>query len=207
MASTNSLLVVTVAWNSNAWKGSAAAGDGLGFRYVKDGGFPAESWNFDFGSPRNPKGYLLAYVPRIEGCRLDAADIVITSQPDGEADRYVIGLFLDAEIEKENTEEGGAMLRGEGCYTNLRVAQHLAVSFASAPVKWNIKRHYGKDYGNRNWPGQKTFMYMDHTHARKLFSEIVDKHQKLLAVAGIDKEERLRCEKAVLLATKLMGVS
>lgn len=63
-------ILANVTWNSNDWKGESE--DPSGHGWVKEGGVPHESWNFDFENPRNSETEIIGYAkftnpPKVDG--------------------------------------------------------------------------------------------------------------------------------------------
>lgn len=54
MAQSN--IIANISWNSLLWKGQSS--DPSGFRFVRDGGWPNETFNFDFDCDRNKGDFL-----------------------------------------------------------------------------------------------------------------------------------------------------
>ncbi len=63
-------IIANITWNSSDWKEPSS--DVSGHEWVKQGGIPHESWNFDFDNPRNIGGKVLGFAkftnpPKIKG--------------------------------------------------------------------------------------------------------------------------------------------
>lgn len=53
-------IIANITWNSLLWKGPTS--DPSGFRFIKEGGWPNETYNFDFECDRNKGDFLHGYV-------------------------------------------------------------------------------------------------------------------------------------------------
>jgi len=91
-------IVVNITWNSNNWKGVSE--DISGHAFVKQGGIPHESWNFDFENQRNTDGYVYGFSqftkpPKIEG----SENLVIFY-----SQKKIVGFYGGAEILQESVK-------------------------------------------------------------------------------------------------------
>lgn len=77
-------IMANITWNSNDWK--SPSDDKSNHKYVKDGGIPHESWNFDFDNKRNTDDKIIGYAK-------------FTNQPkDCESKTYLVIFWSDNQI-------------------------------------------------------------------------------------------------------------
>ena len=106
-------LLVNITWNSKDWKG--ISDDASNHRYVKEGGVPNESWNFDFDNERNTGqkifGYgQFTYPPKVMG----ANNLILFYSRN-----YIVGVYGKAEILKDGNQTEDVNLVGERSHSLL----------------------------------------------------------------------------------------
>ncbi len=93
-ANPKKFILANITWNSKGWKGESE--DQSGHGWVKEGGTPHESWNFDFENERNTKTEIHGYAkftnpPKVEG---DNNLIIFHSQ------NKIVGFYGKAQVLK-----------------------------------------------------------------------------------------------------------
>ncbi len=100
-------LLVNITWNSKDWKG--LSDDASNHRYVKEGGTPNESWNFDFDNERNTEQKVYGYAqfthpPKVTG---NNNLIIFYSQ------NQIVGMYGRAEILEDHEKSNEINLAGD----------------------------------------------------------------------------------------------
>lgn len=100
-------LLVNITWNSNDWKG--LSDDESNHRYVKEGGVPSESWNFDFDNERNTPDIIYGFAqftnpPKIDG---DGNIIIFYSR------NHIVGIYGKARLLKDDEVLDDVNLAGD----------------------------------------------------------------------------------------------
>ncbi|MEI7983973.1 MAG: EVE domain-containing protein, partial [Bacteroidota bacterium] len=87
-------IVANITWNSHDWKEPSR--DKTGHRWVKEGGQPHESWNFDFENPRNADNKIYGYVKFTQSPKVNGSNnlIIFYSQD------KVVGFYGKTEVLK-----------------------------------------------------------------------------------------------------------
>jgi len=156
---------------------------------------PAESWNFDIDNARNQKGSgsVYGYVVDFESAKQDRATIVFTSEHPRTHQRYIVGLYIDAERLKREDHPWRIGKRGKGDgsdgFVNIRASRTLVVQFGeSLAIPWKLTRYYDKKYKTeRQWPGQKSFLILPTKGIKAVFHDIVAFHTGMLRDPTVDQ--------------------
>ncbi len=97
-------ILTNITWNSNDWQGVSE--DKSNHTWVKEGGIPHESWNFDFDNFRNNDGFIKGAAQFTNPPKVDGTENLIIFYSQGK----IVGVYAKAEIFKEyisiNDEEG-----------------------------------------------------------------------------------------------------
>lgn len=160
-------LIANITWNSSLWKGPITDEDRkhAGHGYVKGGGDPHESYNFDLtknivdiNGNKFKKGFFQCKNQPISFSNKEGI-IFFYSRNYTDNKGYIVGFYAKAEVVTEI---------GDGF--NIQCPINLCVSFENPTILvLNKERHLG----DKERIGQVGFNYIDNTQAQNILNDLL----------------------------------
>lgn len=110
-------IIVNITWNDTLWQGVSE--DKSGFSFVADGGWPNETFNFDFDRERNVGGWVHGFFMTHNSPTSfrDGGVVIFASRNPDHGRMYIVGVYGRATLSRDYSFPESTNLRAERAYS------------------------------------------------------------------------------------------